>query len=166
MRLPRFILLLSAGSLGACHAGSEIGAPNLAPRPIEARPILPPDQASEPQLPVDPAITARLSAIVSDAEAGHRGFEKARVDAAGAIERGRGAPAGSEAWITAQQSLTALDAAKGAVRGAGAELDALRQDPASYASGNRAAIEAAAARIGAMGDEEDKAAATLAARLG
>ena len=154
------LLALTAG----CHAAS-VEAPSLAVRPIEARPIPPPDAASEPRTPVDPAIAARLSIIVDDAEEGHRAFEAMHADCARTVDRGAGAAQGSEAWLAAQQALSALDVAKGRVREAAILLDNLRQEPAGFASGNRAAIDAAAARLDTISDAEAAATAALSAKL-
>ena len=69
-------------------------------------------------------------------------------------------------FAIAQQALSALDTARGPVRDSVAAIDAMRSEPANAASGNRAAIDAAAATIEALDDAEAASVAALSARLG
>jgi len=148
-----FIFALGGLALTGCGA-SLPDVPTLGPRPAEHQPILPPDPASEPASPADPALVRQLATVVAEARAGHAKFEEQRRSTAGALAAGKGASEGSEAWIAGQTALSGLDAAKGPVRDAAGTIDALRIDPAHAGTGDRAAIEAAAAEIAAMADEE------------
>ena len=156
--------LLGFALLDGC-AGGTIDAPSLGLRAVEKQPVELPDQASEPQVPVDPALTARIATIESAANAGHAEFETARARAAVAVEKAANAPAGSELWTIAQQQLSEVDAARGPVAHAAAEIDALRIEPANATSGNRTAIEAAGERIGKLSEAEAAAVAALGGRL-
>jgi hypothetical protein len=140
-------------ALAGCSANLS-DAPSLRPRPIEHRPILPPDAASEPQTPETPALTPQLAKLVADAKAGHAAFEKERSDNAGVLTRAKGAAEGSEAWIAGQQVLSALDGARAPVRDAAGAIDELRVDPAHIGTGDREAIEAAAAIVATLSTQE------------
>jgi hypothetical protein len=107
-------VLLGGLALAGCSA-SLPDVPSLRPRPIEHRPILPPDAASEPQTPASPALTEKLGKLVADAKAGHAAFEKERSGDATTLARAEGAVEGSEPWIAGQQALSALDAARSPV---------------------------------------------------
>lgn len=146
-------LLLGGLALAGCSQALP-DVPSLGPRPIEHRPILPPDATSEPQTPATPALTAQVDKLVADAKAGHAAFEKERSGIAGALERAKGAPEGSEAWIAGQQALSALDAARAPVRDAANAIDALRVDPAYAGTGDRETIEAAAKMIAIFANQE------------
>jgi hypothetical protein len=165
MRSPLFIAALSgAALLSSC--GPQVNAPSLAPRPVEKQPIDLPAETSEPATPVDPALAARIAPLVASAQAGDQAFTHQRTETEAAIAKAAGAAQGSEAWIVAQQALSTLDAARAPVREAAAAIEALREDPANAASGNRGAIEAAAKIIEALDDAEAASVATLGTKLG
>lgn len=146
--------------LAGCAAG-KIDAPSLSPRPAEKTEVPMPDEASEPQVAADPALIARIAEIEKAAQDAHAAFETARGPAEATITKAANVPAGSEAWIAAQQELSTLDSTRGGVGHAAADLDGLRNEPANATSGNRAAIEAAGQRIEAL----SKAEADVFARL-
>jgi hypothetical protein len=164
MRIPSSILpaLLL---LGGCVGGGKIDAPSLGLRAVEKQPVAMPDEAAEPQTPLDPALEKRIRAIESDAATGHAAFETARVRTAAAVDKAASAPAGSEPWTVAQQELSVLDAARGAVAHASAEIDALRIEPANASLGNRNAVEAAGQRMSALAQQESEVVAALSGRL-
>jgi hypothetical protein len=62
--------------------------------------------------------------------------------------------------------VTALASAHAAVRDAAAAIDALRDDPANAAPGNRTAIDAAATEVTALDNKEVDAVAALNKKLG
>lgn len=157
-------LMIGLLLLSGC-GGRAIDAPGLGPRAVERLPIPLPDEASEPQVATDPALAARIEAVEATAREGQAEFERLRGQTAMAVARAQGAPAGGESWTVAQQQLSALDAARGAIARAAADIDALHQEPANASSGNRAAIEAAAARIEALSQAEAEAFAALSGRL-
>ncbi len=163
MRVTPLSLLLPL-FLAGCGANA-IDAPSLSPRPVERQPVEMPDEASEPQVALDPALAPRIATIEAGASQGHADFEKARTRAESAVGKAANAPSGSEAWTVAQQEMSALDAARGPVNHAAAELDVLQQDPANLTAGNRAAIQAAALRIEALAQGESDAVAALSGRL-
>ncbi len=151
-----FLFMVGGLALAGCSANLP-DAPSLRPRPIEHRPILPPDAPSEPQTAATPALAQKLAGIVADAKAGHAAFETERSDNAGALARAKGAAEGSEAWIAGQQVMSALDAARTPVRDAAGAIDELRVDPAYIGTGDREAIEATAATVAALATQEAEA---------
>ena len=161
---PSILSLFAALVLAGC--GPEVSAPSLAPRAVEKQPIeLPVPAPSEQETAVDPSLGARLQPLLAKAEGGQRDFERQRAEADAAVGRAAGATPGDEAWIVAQQALSALDATRGAAHDAAAEVDALRRDPAFAGTGSRAAIDAAATEIAAIADAQATAFAALQARL-
>ena len=162
----RSLPLLVAFALAGCSTAA-MQAPSLAPRAAEA--IDPRVPVPEPPVStiVDPALAARLSSLVSQAEAGHGQFNAAagpaRQAAAGA------GPAQSESWIAAQQSLSALIAARAPVTRALGDLDALSatriQQYGGIAAGDLRAIQAATARVAEIDRGEAALIDQLQARL-
>ena len=165
MRIALIVAPLTGFALlAAC--GPSVHAPSLGLRAVEKQPIELPGPASEPQIPVDPALTARIAPLVESAQAGDRGFARQRIETESAFAKAKGAAPGSEAWIVAQQALSALDATRGPVRDAAGTIEAMRVEPANAGSGNRAAVESAATTIEALDDAETAVLAALSARLG
>lgn len=163
--MPFFLLPVAAlAGLSAC--GPQVHAPSLAPRPVEKLPINPPAEPSETDTPADPGLAARIAPLVEAARAGDAAFAGQRTETEAAVAKAGGAGEGSEAWIVAQQALSALDTARGPVRDAVAAIEAMRVEPANAAPRNRAAIESAARTIEALDDAEAATVAALAAKLG
>lgn len=161
---PGLLAIMAAAPLGGC--GPPVTAPPLTIRPVEGRPIaLPQADPSEIEVPADPALLTRIRPLLAMAEEGDRAFAAARRQAESAVMAAAGAPREGEAWTTAQQALSALEAARGGVRDAANGIESMRQDPANRGSGDRAAIGAAATRIEAMEEAEAAITAALAARL-
>lgn len=166
MHTPSF-LTLSALMLALGGCGQPVSAPSLAQRPVEKQSIdMPVTSAGEAEGAPDATLVAQSAALVAAARAGDAAFAAQRTQTETAVTRASGAAAGSEAWIAAQESVTALDAARGPVRDAASAIDALRAVPANAAAGNRRAINEAAASVAAMDDIERQALSALAARLG
>jgi hypothetical protein len=161
------ILLLSAATLSLAACSHEISAPSLMPRAVEKQPIdMPVTQAIEADTPVDPALQTKIAAQVAAAQAGDKAFTAQQAETEKAVARASGAAQGSDSWVEAQESVTALAATHAAVRDAAAAIDALRDDPANAAPGNRTAIDAAAAEVTALDNKEVDAVAALNKRLG
>jgi len=113
---------LPAFLLAACSPRSDF--PSLSPRPIEstadAPPAAPPATAT-----TDPDLDARAAALLKEAKDGDVAFSKTANASCPAIARGLAATEGSETWILAQQSLSAIGAARGRTTSAAASLDQL-----------------------------------------
>ena len=118
--------------------------------------------------PVDPTLTSRLAALISKA----RQSEGAFVVAAGEAQRLAGAagPPQSEAWIAAQQALSAAVAARAPTAQALGDIDAVADARVAKNGGiapaDLAAIEAAAAEVGAIDRNQAQVIEQLQARIG
>ena len=160
-------LLISAGLLGLSACGAEVHAPSLMPRAVEKQPIdMPVEQAVEPEGPADPALRTALAAQIDAARDGDKAFAERRVAAEGAVAKAAGKAQGSEEWVQAQETITALESARTIVHDAAAAIDALRGDPSSAAPGNRAAIDAAAKQVSEIEDAQSTVVAALTGKLG
>lgn len=161
--LPLPVIIIA---LAGCSAPA-VQAPPLAPRAAEA--IDPRVPVPEPPVStqVDPALAARLSALVSQAEAGHAQFRAAAGPAQQAAAAA-GSPQ-SESWIVAQQALSALVAARAPVTRALGDLDALSatriEQLGGIAAGDFRAIQAATARVAEIDRNEAALIDQLQARL-
>jgi hypothetical protein len=157
--------LLAAALLAGCAPVGDF--PSLAPRPIEKSTREEATPAAPAEGVADAELLKRTSAIVESGEAGHRAFLAELASARPAIERASGASAGGEAWVAAQQAYTAVDAARGTLLAALADLDALRREQVESATpDNQAALDAASQRLATLDAEENAALAELAAKLG
>lgn len=117
--------LVAAAMLAGCNDRRDY--PLLGQRPIEREPsALPP--SPPPAAPTDVARNARAAALAELARQGDAGFVRLAEATCDNIARGLGAGQGSEAWIAAQQALSSLQAARGPVQSAAAELDRLMTD--------------------------------------
>jgi len=138
-----FALPFSALSLSACAGKGTY--PSLNPRPIEANAagLLTEPEAKPPVLaPSDAAIAARIDAAVQLAQSSEAGFASALATAKGAVAAA--GPMGSESWIAGEMAVSALDKARGPVKNALADLDAvLRQVLSGPPSEDLARVQAA-----------------------
>ncbi|HYJ52095.1 MAG TPA: hypothetical protein VEW04_02900 [Allosphingosinicella sp.] len=142
MTMPRPALAaLAATLLAGCVSQGPF--PSLAPRPAELE-----DWSEEPvrAVPVvadDPALSARIAALLGEARTGQRAFE-AEAPAAERVAARAGAR-GSDSWLEAQQAISRLEAARGSTGAAVAELHALDLARASAptSEADQAALKAA-----------------------
>jgi len=142
-------------------------APSLAPRAAEAIDPRVPVVGGIDVRPVDPALAARLAQLIAQANSGDSAFRTAAADAerlaalAGARE--------SESWIAAQQALSALIAARAPTTRALGDIDAVAattlQTKGGLAPADLAAIEAAAAKVGALDRVQSQIVDALQRRL-
>ena len=127
-------------------------APSLAPRAAEAiDPRVPVVTATTPQM-VNPALVRRLADLVAQARNGENAF----VIAAGEAQRlaaASGEPQ-SENWIVAQEAVSAVVAARAPTTKALGDIDGIAatslETKGGIAPADLAAIEAAAAEVGAI----------------
>jgi len=161
------ILLLSAAACSLAGCGAQVSAPSLLPRVVERQPIdMPVATAIEADTPVDPALQTKIVEQIAKAQAGNTAFNAQRAEVEKMVARAAGAKQGSDAWVEAQEALTALESARIAVRAAAAAIDTLRDDPANAAPGNRAAIDAAAADMTRLEETQTAIVVGLNKRLG
>lgn len=118
--LPCLFFLMFAGC--ASNAGDF---PTLAKRPIESRgdgPVAA-APAATPAPAVDQAAASRINAAIARAEEGIAEFERALPPAQSAVGSAKGAAYGSEGWINAQMTVSALERTRGPLKTALTELD-------------------------------------------
>lgn len=116
-------LVLLFGCVAGCMAPAK--TPSLMPRAIERQSAaVEPVSVTPEARPIDTSLAARIAALISEVQSGAAEFTKAEGSAM-AIAAGRGAAAGSEAWIAAEQARSALQAARQRSAAALGELDAL-----------------------------------------
>lgn len=158
--LPALLFL----TLGGC-AGGNIDAPSLSTRDVEKDAVPLPDEAREPNSVLDAGLAAKIKALLDQASAAHATFTAIQTKVTATVARAGNSAAGSETWTAAQQELSALDASRGPLQALEADVDALRTDPANATPANRSAIDALAAQVQALADQETAAVASLGAQL-
>jgi hypothetical protein len=154
-------------AVSGCAAPSG-PAPSLAPRAAEAIDPRVPVGTATVQRAVDPALASRLAELVSQARSGEAAF----VAAAGEAQRLAAAagPREGEAWVIAQQALSAAIAARGPTARALGDIDGIAADALATQGGiapeNLAAINAAAAEVAEIDRRQARVIDTLQRRLG
>ncbi|MEJ7926157.1 hypothetical protein WG908_05215 [Sphingobium sp. AN641] len=163
--LPSLALLLS-GCVGA-----QGGYPSLAKRPIEGAPMAQPAPVVAPPVAADPALAQEVARYAAQAQAGQSAFD-ARLDAADRAARAAaGAGVSSEAWVVAQQAISALEQARNDSVSALASLDVLYVARANAEADGKAvaggmdAIDTERAAALAMVDAQNDRIDALKARL-
>ena len=120
------------------------------------------------QRPVDAALAARLAELVGLARQGDNAFAAAGGEAQ-RLAASAGAPQ-SESWVVAQQALSAAVAARGPTARALGDIDALAAAAlvkrGGIAPADLAAIEGAAAKVGAIDRRQAGTIDALQRRLG
>ena len=142
--------------------------PSLVPRTAEAIDPRLPVVASGARRPADWALVARLAELTALARDGDSAFAAA----AGEAQRLATAagPPQSESWVVAQQAVSAAGAARGPPPRALGDIAALAAAAlvrrGGIAPADLAAIESAAAEVGAIDRRQSRTIDTLQARLG
>jgi len=154
-------------ALAACAAATGPG-PSLAPRSAEGIDPRVPVVSTAEARPVDPALVVRLGELVRAAQQGDGAFTAAAGEAQ-RLAASAGAPQ-SESWIVAQQAVSAAVAARAPTTRALGDIDALAASALARTGGispaDLAAIEAAAAEVGAIDRREARTIDELQKRLG
>lgn len=151
--LPVSALLMAA--LGGCAAPSDY--PSLAPRTVEEGSFAEPARVATPVGTPEAQAGARYASFVTRAHAADDAFRSTVEAGAAVLRAGQAAPVGSDAWGAAQQQLTRVEAARGALTEVLLALQAASDTPevrddsglavaAARALGIVAAIDAAEAR--------------------
>ena len=143
-------------------------APLLAPRAAESiDPRLPIAPGIDPR-PADPALVRRLQALVAQARSGDQAFRAAAAEAQ-RLASAAGNPQ-SESWVIAQQALSAAVAARAATTRALGDIDAIAARAVATQGGlapaDLAAVQTAAAEVGAIDRRQAQQVDALQARLG
>ena len=163
MRAP--LIVLSLFLLAGC--ASSDAPPSLLPRTAESIDPRVPVIRPMNDRPVDAALASRLTALVAQARGGDAAFRPAAAEAerlaSAAGERQ------SESWIAAQEALSAAIAAREPTANALGDIDALGasklQAQAGLAPNDLAAIQSAAAEVGAIDQRQADSIAAIRGRL-
>ena len=154
-------------AVAGCTAPS-LQTPSLAPRAAEAIDPRAPVVADSVQRPVDPALASHLAELIGQA----RGSESAFAAAAGHAQRlaATAGPPQSESWIIAEQAVSVAAAARAPTTRALSDIDGIAAatlvKQGGMAPADLAAIEAAAAEVGAIDRSQAQAIDALQHRLG
>lgn len=153
--------------LTGCKTPPIQGEPSLAARPAESiDPRLPVDVAVDSRA-ADPALAARLAALMAEARNASASFMAAEPTA-----RARAAASGqpeSESWIAAQSALAELERTRAPFTRALGDLDTLRAtivrsgDQASAA--DLAALEAASLELNALAERQSESLDAIRAQI-
>ena len=110
--------------------------PSLGHRTIETTTqMIEPAPVPPPVIPADAALTEKIAALIAEVRAGDAAFAKADTDS-GRMVAGLRAAEGSEAWIVAQEALSALQSARQQSATALGEIDSLAVARAADAAEN------------------------------
>jgi hypothetical protein len=165
MRNPALPALLAALAAGCSSSNGTI--PSLAPRAAEQIDPRVPVERPLNDRPVAPGLAARLDVLVAQARSGEAGFAAAIAAARNAAE-GAG-PRESESWIVAQEALSAAVKAREPAAMAISEIDSIGAEllvaQGGLSPADLAAIESAAATVGALSRAQAEAIAAVQARL-
>ena len=153
MMSPRLVAALLALPLASC-ADTRSGYPSLAPRPIERALLqVDPVPAAVPAVPAPLPASADIAQIVARAQAADAAFRAALEKARAQIVAARGAPEGSETWVSGQQAYSDAESLRAPVGEALAELDRRREAATAAGQGEQAAaIAEAGLRVQAIDD--------------
>jgi hypothetical protein len=149
-------------------AGAQRSYPSLAPRKIETR-----DRDAEvaraalnqPAIkPLDSAITAELTRLRMQATAAGQAFDKDFADSDRTVGAARDSAPASEAWVLAQEAISALDARRFDSVTALAGLDSIYVDQLNQ-GGDALTVEGFRAPVAAMVDGQNDRLDSLRFRL-
>jgi hypothetical protein len=156
------LLILAPLLLAGC-TGQAIG-PSLAKRSVEDQSFDEPVRAPAGQAEADVSLKSRMAGLVEQARAGQRAFADLLPRAQQAAS-GAGAE-GSESWTTAEQLLSALEAARAPSTRALGELDALLAERVNGGKEDGLAeLQAADAQVSSIVDSQQSQLAAIRARI-
>jgi hypothetical protein len=165
MRRTALVPMIMFGFACAAPGGPY---PSLQPRAAEAIDPRIPVVRPMNDRPVTAGLMARLAALVDQARSGNAAFESAAAEAE-RLAATAGAPQ-SESWISAQEALTATVAARKATADALGDIDEIAatalQTQRGIAPNDLAAIQHAAAEVGAIDGRQAERIDAIQRRLG
>lgn len=158
---PIAVPLLLAG----CATADEGGYPSLGPRAVERTGFEEPAVAAPAPVTADPALDAKLAEVAGRLDAVAKGYatDAGRAEAAARVAGAR--TVGSEAWLTAQTALAALDDWRAQASGLTTDLEALAGEREGSVGTPYPALDALRTRAAAEADREAAGIASLSARL-
>lgn len=120
---PRRLFAALALFLSGC-AGTPQSYPSLAKRAVESAPVATISPPAAPA-PADAALSSEIAKYVGQADRGAAAFDAAYAKADKAARAASGAAVSSEAWVSAQVAISALESARNDSVSALASLDTL-----------------------------------------
>lgn len=150
MRLIFFTLVLP---LAAC-ARDDTAYPSLSPRAVERLGLDEPASPAPGPVAADASLDLEVAAASARLDKAAGEFARALARAQAAARPARGAPAGSEPWITAQTALAELDALRAGTSEIVADLERLAIDRAAALAPDYPALERERTRAKAELDGE------------
>ena len=165
---PRRLLAALALMLSGCASAPQ-NYPSLAKRPIESAPVADVAPPPAPQ-PADAALSAQIARYAEQADKGASAFDAAYAKADRLVGAARTAGVSSDAWVSAQVAISALDAARNDSVSALASLDTLYVQRSNDVADGQAAggvqdIDAARSAALALVDQQNDRIDALKARL-
>ena len=161
------LLIPFVAVLAACTATGG-PYPSLQPRAAEAIDPRVPIERPMNDRPVTPALAARLAELVGQAHSGDSAFQPA-ADQAERLAAEADTPQ-SESWIAAQEALTAAISARAPTAVALGDIDGLAasmlQTQGGLAPNDLAAVQSAAAEVGALDQRQTARINAVKMRLG
>ena len=157
--------LVVALSLSACATTRDDGYPSLAPRAAERAGFDEPAVAPPASVVADAALDARLAEIGGKVTTIAKGFDADAAVATRAAGSAGARTVGSEAWLTAQTALAALDDWRAQASSLTSDLETLAGERSARVGTAYPALDALRAKAAAEADREAAAIATLSARL-
>ena len=150
--------------LAGC-AAEQARYPSLLPRAAEKTGFDEPALAAPAPVAADPALDARLGGIAGKLDAVTRGFDAdlAKAQTAAAVPGAR--TVGSEAWLSAQAALAALDDWRSQATGLATDLEALVGERLGSVGTPYSALDAMQARAAAEAERQAGAIGKLTAAL-
>jgi hypothetical protein len=156
--------LLAVMFVSGCTA-DRAGYPSLAPRAAERTGFAEPAIATPAPVAADPALDAQLAALDAKVEGVAQGFDKDAALAERAAGVAGARSVGSEAWLTAQTALAALDDWRAQASGLATDLEALAGERAGTLGTPYPALETLRARAAAEAERQSTRIAAISAKL-
>ncbi|GGB14658.1 hypothetical protein GCM10011380_00050 [Sphingomonas metalli] len=156
--------LLLVPLLAACARDATV-YPSLAKRPIEAMDLSKPPESAPATIVPDPALDAKIATLTRRLAALKSGFDTDAARAETLARAGGARTVGSEAWLTAQTGLAALDDWRAQTSTLVGEADDAARTRATALQPPYPALEALQAAIGAESARQNDAARRIQALL-
>ena len=165
---PRRLLAALALMLSGCASAPQ-NYPSLAKRPIESAPVADVAPPPAPQ-PADAALSAQIARYAEQADKGASAFDAAYAKADRLVGAARTAGVSSDAWVSSQVAISALESARNDSVSALASLDTLYVQRSNDVADGQAAggvqdIDAARSAALALVDQQNDRIDALKARL-
>ena len=158
-------LLAVVLTMSACTNTRDDGYPSLSPRAAERAGFDEPAIAPPAATVADPALDARVGEIAGKLAAVVRGFDADAAVATRAAGTSGARTVGSDAWLTAQTALAALDDWRAQASSLASDTETLAGERAASVGTPYPALETVRARTAAEAERQAAVIAALSAKL-